>query len=333
MIPRFYRLLKYTPASEIRPVAEVSRTFPIGSSFENDKGDLGQELLSRQSVSRLSSQKESKLTQVDETSFYTKSEHVQVQEDSFSVAPFWRTEELQHFLSSRWMLAYDGSEEASKTWLEANQLSKLFKSKLSGIFIQTSPKLEMKIPKEIEIIRSNVIVKTILEEAIRRKVSLIWLGTHARRGKERVKKGSVAESVMKEALCPVWVDKKLSENKIKNILLPFDNLKNLESMLQQIVPLSHVLHSNLYLLHVSGEKMLDPLKQIFLKLNLQNEYETLEKQGSVEEIILQTAKEKEIDLIVMATHYEKVESEILPTGLSVEIMREAPCSLLVLKHL
>lgn len=331
MIPRFYRLLKYTPGSEIRPVAEVSGAYPVQSSSENYKADSHEELFSRQNIPQdFVSLSESKM---DKVSSYSNAEHVSNSDNLFHVSSFWEKRGLRHFLSSRWMLAFDASEEAANIWAEALHLSKIFKADLSGVFIQADSKIEIKVLEGVEVIRSKHIAKSILEAAQRKQASLVWAGTHARKGKERVKKGSIAEILMKEALCPVWIDKGNHSHEIKNILLPFDDLKNLELMLKQVAPLLHELHANLYLLHVSRKDEPDLFKDISLKLSLQGEWDVLEKRGELKDEILQVVKEKEIDLIVMATHYESEEEKILPSGLTVEIMREAPCSLLILKHL
>jgi universal stress protein A len=58
-----------------------------------------------------------------------------------------------------------------------------------------------------EKIAKGDIGKMILEVAEKEKVSFIILGTHARRGLERLLSGSVAETIVREANCPVMVVK------------------------------------------------------------------------------------------------------------------------------
>ncbi|MFN3345349.1 MAG: universal stress protein [Chloroherpetonaceae bacterium] len=61
--------------------------------------------------------------------------------------------------------------------------------------------------KSSERIAKGDIEKMILEVAEKEKVSFIILGTHARKGLERLLSGSVAETIVREANCPVMVVK------------------------------------------------------------------------------------------------------------------------------
>ncbi len=61
--------------------------------------------------------------------------------------------------------------------------------------------------KSSEQIAKGDIEKMILEVAEKEKVSFIILGTHARKGLERLLIGSVAETIVREANCPVMVVK------------------------------------------------------------------------------------------------------------------------------
>lgn len=61
--------------------------------------------------------------------------------------------------------------------------------------------------KSSEQIAKGDIEKMILEVAEKEQVSFIILGTHARKGLERWLNGSVAETIVREANCPVMVVK------------------------------------------------------------------------------------------------------------------------------
>lgn len=61
--------------------------------------------------------------------------------------------------------------------------------------------------KSSEKIAKGDIEKMILEVAEKEQVSFIILGTHARKGLDRLLNGSVAETIVREANCPVMVVK------------------------------------------------------------------------------------------------------------------------------
>lgn len=328
MIPRYYRLLKFTPGSSITPVSGPSPIGRIESSEEGSHEFLQKNLAKLPTLSpQKLSTKERRESAPD--TFKAHSPH-EIPKATFphSVLGLFST----GYLIPHWIVCYDASPEAKKMWEHAQRTAKALGVKISGIYIQTQLDQEkIQLPEGVETIFSNRIEQAILEYAYSNQASLLWLGTHARKGKKRIKLGSVAENLVKEALCPVWVD---PVNKIdlelKNLLIPFDDKQNLEHILPLVLQISQTFTANLYFLHILEKEELNNDK-FFSSLNLQSHSKKIEKGGQVLDEILKTARDKKIDLIVMATHAEKASEKLLPSGLSPLVVRHSNCSVLVFK--
>ncbi len=329
MIPRYYRLLKFTPGSSITPVSGPSPIGRIESSEERSHEFLQKTLTRLPTLSpKKLSIKEQKVSAPD--TFKAQYPHDMPKVNfHHSVLGLFPT----GYLIPHWIVSYDASPEAKNMWERAQRTAKALGVKISGVYIQTQLDQEqIQLPEGVETIFSTHVEQAILEYACSKQASLLWLGTHARKGEKRIKLGSVAETLVKEALCPVWVDPvEKVDLKLKNLLIPFDNKQNLEHILPLVLQISQAFTANLYFLHVLEKEELNNDK-FFSSLNIQGHAEKIEKGGQVLDEILKTARDKKIDLIVMSTHAEKAREKLLPSGLSPLVVRHSTCSVLVFKH-
>jgi nucleotide-binding universal stress UspA family protein len=86
---------------------------------------------------------------------------------------------------------------------------------LHGFVAQRGTALQV-LPVHLTIhVRAGDAVKAILQMAVDVKADLIIVGTHGRRGVKRAVMGSVAEHVVRNAHCPVWVARPVDYEDLK----------------------------------------------------------------------------------------------------------------------
>jgi nucleotide-binding universal stress UspA family protein len=149
-----------------------------------------------------------------------------------------------------------------------------------------------------------------------RNIDLIAVGTHGRTGLGRVLLGSVAETVLREAPCPVLtVGPRLVGDpkwalKIKEVLFATDLSEGSGAVLEHAVSLAQENRARLIILGVmpKGESTqaistrLERLQQLVPKEKLWREPYCLVETGDTAEEILDVAGSYKVDLIVMGVH-------------------------------
>ncbi len=171
-------------------------------------------------------------------------------------------------------------------------------------------------------------------EADSANCDLIVMGTHAREGLNRLLMGSVSERVSRVAKVPVLLLRGEEGNTpsamFKHILVPIDGSKMGTLTLEQAKELAQKLEAQIHLVHVvpdvplpvgdpiggysafdyttlaqsleiTGKQTLEQavelLKPLVAKIHLHHAHGE-----KIQSLILQTAKEQHVDLIVMGTH-------------------------------
>jgi nucleotide-binding universal stress UspA family protein len=149
-----------------------------------------------------------------------------------------------------------------------------------------------------------------------RNIDLIAVGTHGRTGLGRVLLGSVAETVLREAPCPVLtVGPRLVGDpkwalKIKEVLFATDLSEGSGAVLEHAVSLAQENRARLIILSVmpKGESTqaistrLERLQQLVPKEKLWREPYCLVETGDTAEEILDVSGSYKVDLIVMGVH-------------------------------
>ena len=214
------------------------------------------------------------------------------------------------------------------------------------------------------VVRDGTTAAEILDQANSMKADLVVIGTHGRSGFERLVLGSVAEKVLRKAVCPVMtVPKRLSEAVsaspvlYKRILCPVDFSESSSRALQYAVSLAEESDGWLVVLHVVAHEfelkagtdydagmtvknfleerehaLLGGLQEVvagapdFLRM------ETLMTHGKPWREVLRVAAERDSDLIVMGVQGRGAVDLMLFGSTTQHVVREASCPVLTLRH-
>jgi nucleotide-binding universal stress UspA family protein len=199
--------------------------------------------------------------------------------------------------------------------------------------------------------------ESIVTEANRRGSSLIVLSTHGYSGLKRVLLGSTAEYVVRHSSCPVLTTRRAgagtAKPRLKSILAPVDHSAFSRKASDYAATLAARLGARLTLLHVvppiasSGRR---PLEESQLnaraaegaKAELAQLAQQLEKTapriatlvatGDSTAEILRVAEKSAPDLIVVATHARGGIGRFLLGSTAENIVRHAPCPVLVVRQ-
>lgn len=199
--------------------------------------------------------------------------------------------------------------------------------------------------------------EAIINYAREQAVDLVVMGTHGRRGMDRLLSGSVSEEVVRGAPCPVFTvlatDAKDHVPTISRVLAPVDLSDQSDLVVDHAAALADAYAAPLDLLHVVEEAAypsaygLDPLTPDLP--NVQNRareaLETLAGEhelrpgpinahvmaGNAARDIVEFADEQDADLIVMATHGRTGLERFLIGSVAEKVVRRARCPVFTLK--
>jgi nucleotide-binding universal stress UspA family protein len=197
----------------------------------------------------------------------------------------------------------------------------------------------------------------IVERADEHDVDLVVMGTHGRRGMDRLLSGSVSEEVVRRAPCPVFTvlarDDDGAGPQIDRVLAPVDLSDQSELVLDHAVALAESYAAPLDLLHVVEEAAypnvygLDPLTPALPNVQdrAREALETLASNvelrtdpvnvhvlaGNAARDIVEFATDNDADLIVMATHGRTGLDRFLIGSVAEKVVRRAPCPVFTLK--
>lgn len=211
------------------------------------------------------------------------------------------------------------------------------------------------LPVELAQRRGIAPAEAILDYALQQEIDLIVLGSHGHRGVRPYLLGSVAAEVARLAHCPVLVVGREPAPAVKRILVPLDMSEASEAGLEHARELGHELDAALLLLHViEVEAYLDlyfprPTEEMFDLPELEAKaVRYLEKRfrdaGGPDvameaaaivahpvEGIRSFAAERQVDLIVMASHGRTGHQPALIGSVANGVLRNTPCPLLIIK--
>jgi nucleotide-binding universal stress UspA family protein len=199
--------------------------------------------------------------------------------------------------------------------------------------------------------------EAIVDHARSEDVDLVVMGTHGRRGVERLLRGSVSEEVVREAPCPVFTvlaDGEPSPGPyVEKVLAPVDLSDQSEMVIRHARELSRSYNASLSVLHIIENVAypnaygVDPLTPILpdVRSRAAEALEDLVDRARDEEIemqavvrtgyaaqdILEYAEEIEAGLIVMATHGRTGLERFLIGSVAEKVVRSAPCPVFTLK--
>ncbi len=199
----------------------------------------------------------------------------------------------------------------------------------------------------------------IIKHTTEHDVDLVVMGTHGRRGMERLLSGSVSEEVVRRAPCPVFTvlaqeDDDLSGPQIDRVLAPVDLSDQSKPVLHHAVALADSYAAPLDLLHVVEEASypnvygLDAINNSSLPSVQDRAREALETlaadidlrtdpvnvhvlAGNPARDIVEFADDNAADLVVMATHGRTGLERFLIGSVAEKVVRRAPCPVFTLK--
>ena len=219
---------------------------------------------------------------------------------------------------------------------------------------------EIGVPTEVRLEEGDA-VEEILKLVKELPAHLVVMGTHGRRGFERLVLGSVAEKVLRKSSCPVMTvsmgrdGAKVSEKALfKKILCPIDFSTSSTKALEYALSLAKEADAQLILIHVleafledAGDMAAFPLSEYrdFLK---RNAIEKLEKavpdearewcrpecyvvSGRSYRQILNAAEKHEAELIVMGVQGRNAVDLALFGSTTHHVVREAKCPVLTIR--
>jgi len=199
-------------------------------------------------------------------------------------------------------------------------------------------------------LREGMPAEEILKVAREKKVDLIAITTHGRRGVVRLIAGSVAEEVLRKTDIPLLVTRPNTVvHEWKRIVVALDGSERSESVLPEAVRLARKLGAALEILRVAvpvvaagaGEApiMLPPedpmpyLKGVLKGLDLRGiEARAVALEGHPSEAILRHLAESAASLLCMTTHGRSGLARILLGSVAEEILRKAPCPVLLQRN-
>lgn len=197
--------------------------------------------------------------------------------------------------------------------------------------------------------------EAILEYAEEQEVDLIVMGTHGRRGTERMLMGSVAEEVVRRAACPVLAvrtadEKKLPWRAVERIVVPVDFSDFTPLALAYGVELAQTYDARLDLLHVAEVRSMPGVygavpiiapqqvearaREALKERASEAGYEHVEvkvQHGHAAEQVLAYAEAEAAHLIVMATHGRTGLRRMLMGSVAEKVIRHAPCPVFTVK--
>ena len=198
----------------------------------------------------------------------------------------------------------------------------------------------------------------IVEQATDHDVDLVVMGTHGRKGVDRLLSGSVAEEVVRQAPCPAFTvlaqDEAVpSSTPIDRVLVPVDLSEQSSLVVDHATALADAYGASIDLLHVVEEATfptaydIDPFSpsQPDVQERAREALEALAADlgdvdvpvdthvlaGYAARDIVDFAEEQAADLVVMATHGRTGLQRFLIGSVAEKVVRSAPCPVFTVK--
>jgi nucleotide-binding universal stress UspA family protein len=200
--------------------------------------------------------------------------------------------------------------------------------------------------------------KYIVDEAAKNKISMIIMGRRGRTGLKRLMMGSVTSRVIGHAPCNVLVVPRAAKVEFKNILVATDGSKHSAAAASEAIGLAKRNGSKLTVISVVPSELMTPTDIEFSmpqrELIAEKEMHEAEKNakavkdaaqkegvavqafvmsGKPSDAIIQTAKEKNSDLIVLGSHGKTGIERLLMGSVAERVIVLTACAVLVVKEI
>ena len=263
------------------------------------------------------------------------------------------------------LIASDGSEFSINAIREAINLAKICSSKLIAVSVvktnlefesilpQVLEKDEQKAIKHLESVKAQAkkegvdctTVVTLSEEpyqdivdhASKNNVDMIIMGTHGKTGMKRLMMGSVTAKVIGHAPCNILVLPLNAKVECKNVLIATDGSKYSEAAASEALGIAKRCGSSLIVISVaSSEAEIASAKDNVNKVSEAAEKEGVKTAsvvtiGKPYEAIIETAKQKKADFIVLGSHGRTGLARLLMGSVTERVIGHAEAAVLVVK--
>ncbi len=285
----------------------------------------------------------------------------------------------------RILLSTDGSEYSEGAIRESIKLAKKCSGSLAAIsVIETNAELETIAPRVTEqaerkarvhldmigeqarksgvdcepIIREGEdSYRYIVDEAAKRKSTMIIMGRRGRTGLQRIMIGSVTARVIGHAPCTVLVVPRAAEFACRRLLLAVDGSTYSDAAAAEAIAMTKQLGSRLTIITVVPSVSMSPMdivssqmqRDLIAEKEMREAERTVNKAseaaksagihadslimgGKPPEAILQAAKEQQADLIVLGSHGKTGVEKLLMGSVAERVIVLAPCPVMVVKN-
>jgi nucleotide-binding universal stress UspA family protein len=265
----------------------------------------------------------------------------------------------------RLLLSTDGSEYCEGAVTEAVNLAKACGSKLYAVsVVETNPefqvlapgiveKMERKMKEHLELVKSKaskegvdceIVVhqgeyphEYIADEAAKNKIGMIVMGRRGRTGLTRVMLGSVTAKVIGHTLCRVLLIPKDVKLVFEKILIATDGSMHSEFASQEAIDIAKRCGSTMLVLSVAKkDENLQDAKECadMVKKGAEKEgikVEALIRRGVPHEVIVNTAAQEDVGLIVIGSHGRTGLTKLLMGSVTERVIGHARNAVLVWK--
>jgi len=263
------------------------------------------------------------------------------------------------------MVATDGSDYSESAIREAINLAKVCSSSLIAVsVVKTNIEFDSVLPqfvekKEEEAIKHLESVKAqakkegvdcttvvtlseepyqdIVDHASKNNVDMIIMGTHGKTGMKRLMMGSVTAKVIGHAPCNILVLPLNAKVECKNVLIATDGSKYSEAAASEALGIAKRCGSSLIVISVaSSEAEIASAKDNVNKVSEAAEKEGVKTAsvvtiGKPYEAIIETAKQKKADFIVLGSHGRTGLARLLMGSVTERVIGHAEAAVLVVK--
>ena len=176
-----------------------------------------------------------------------------------------------------------------------------------------------------------------MDEAIEKRVDMIVVGRHGRKGLAKVLMGEVAAKVIAHAPCKVLVVPKAARIEYRNILVAMDGSAHSDAALTEAIAIAKRCGSHLIALSAmrdeterqEAENYVNKASDLALREGVSAEAVT--PMGRSFNAIVETAGGRGVDLIVMGTYGKTGVKKLLMGSSTEKVIGDAGCAVLVVK--
>lgn len=187
-------------------------------------------------------------------------------------------------------------------------------------------------------------------------IDLVVMGTHGRRGVDRMLYGSVTEKVVRQGPCPVFTVRTDADvapaQAVRRVLVPVDFSEASDAAIQHAKEIAQTYGAEIDLLHVVEEPFYPPAygpdvsrfptQDVVKRVEAQLAEMAREKigyehvmvsatTGTPSNAILEYMDENDVDLVVMATHGRTGLDRVLLGSVTERVLRQSPTPIFVVK--